>query len=311
MTVRIYHSSDASAPVLANTAGSMITVLDAVLVNGYGDKDPLGWTKEFSGTNVAVYRNDSTIPGSSGMYLRVDDTNATYALVRAYKTMSGINTGTDVAPNTPYAFTNIVWWKHSAGAGSPKLWVIIGDELTFYCNVGVNGTSFNTVSYSNQIWGAGDFISYVPSNDWNYFVFGHGSTSIPSYTSFPHYNTSGTEANMYIGRSQDLLENKCSRAWRATISNLDPGITTNLALSPYTGLRFFSPAYFVEDRVNLYYTGELRGCLWHVGRRTLEWFEDFGKPPGDPSGPTLRQFVTNSSSPSDIICNLIVKEDGW
>ena len=36
MTVRVYKSTDGSAPVLTGQAGSLTTLLDAVLVNGYG-----------------------------------------------------------------------------------------------------------------------------------------------------------------------------------------------------------------------------------------------------------------------------------
>lgn len=141
MTVRQYHSTDSSAPVVGNTAGSMIGLLDAVLVNGYGSKSPLGWTKEYSGTNIAVYRNNPSIPGSTGMYLRVDDTDAAYSSVCVFKTMSDINTGTDRAPNTTGISSyqdNIFWSKHFNGTSSPKRWVIIGDERTFYLNLNLS-----------------------------------------------------------------------------------------------------------------------------------------------------------------------------
>ncbi len=37
-TVNLYQSTDASAPILTGSAGSLVTLLDACLVNGYGTK---------------------------------------------------------------------------------------------------------------------------------------------------------------------------------------------------------------------------------------------------------------------------------
>lgn len=42
MTVRVYRWDDASAPTLTGQLGSLITLLDAVLVNGYGSKTAAG-----------------------------------------------------------------------------------------------------------------------------------------------------------------------------------------------------------------------------------------------------------------------------
>ncbi|WP_297486902.1 MULTISPECIES: hypothetical protein [Pseudomonadota] len=54
MTVTIYSSKDASAPALTGIAGSLVAVLDACLVNGYGTKM-------------------SVITGFDGLIFRLDD----------------------------------------------------------------------------------------------------------------------------------------------------------------------------------------------------------------------------------------------
>jgi len=43
--VTVYKSTDASAPQMTSAAGSLLTVLDACLVNGYGAKAAAGWAK--------------------------------------------------------------------------------------------------------------------------------------------------------------------------------------------------------------------------------------------------------------------------
>jgi len=94
----IYTSTDAGAPQLTGQAGSLLALLRAVLVNGYSTgataKAPLGWTQEFSGTNKAVFRNNPTT--GSGYRLRIDDTQAREARMRAYTTMTNVDTGTGV-----------------------------------------------------------------------------------------------------------------------------------------------------------------------------------------------------------------------
>lgn len=96
MTMRVYRSSDASAPALrGNTPGDLINVLDKCLVTGYGSLAGAGWTKPFTGTNLAVFRQGA---GSNGMYLRVDDTSSAAgsrsARVVGYEVMSDVNNGT-------------------------------------------------------------------------------------------------------------------------------------------------------------------------------------------------------------------------
>jgi hypothetical protein len=54
MTVRIYRSTDGSAPVLTGQAGKLTDLLDAILVNGYGSKTAAGWTINQRIWNVAL-----------------------------------------------------------------------------------------------------------------------------------------------------------------------------------------------------------------------------------------------------------------
>jgi len=51
MAFTIYNSSDSGAPTLNGNAGSLLTVLDAVLVTGYGAKTAAGWWKPFPNTS--------------------------------------------------------------------------------------------------------------------------------------------------------------------------------------------------------------------------------------------------------------------
>lgn len=230
-------SSMAGAPTLNGTAGSLIAVLDAFLVNGFGAKAvdsatvtdgicrmgitggsaaqdhcviqlagvtgsgvalnglqrvtaatasyvefacdlpdgpltgtitfkiaPLGWEKVFSKTNVAVYR--STDASGTRAYYRVDDTNALYARVTMYESMSDVDTGVSVAPSTPSG--GFYWHKRSAAAATAVYWALIGDGRGFHVgvapNAGSSASSANGFGLYNHY--AGDAKSYRSGDAW-------------------------------------------------------------------------------------------------------------------------------------------------
>lgn len=200
---KLFTSAMPSAPVLSGTAGSLIAVLDAVLVNGFGlvsvtsltvaggiatanvsaghsmqvdcvgliagatpaglngekrilsiagnsftfdatgiaDQTatgtitakvaPAGWTKAFSGTNLAAYK--IAPPEGTGFYLRVDDTGTTVARVRGYETMSDVNTGTGLFPTTAdFAGSGLWWSKSHVASAATRPWRIAADDQGFY-----------------------------------------------------------------------------------------------------------------------------------------------------------------------------------
>jgi hypothetical protein len=128
MTVRVYKSTDASAPVLSSTAGALIAVLDACLVNGYGSKTAAGWTKDYSsGTNFAVYR-----PSLGNRFqLDVNDSFSNYARVASYESMTGIGVGIGKCPTEGQLSGGLYMLKTDNVAGN-RDWVVIANERCFY-----------------------------------------------------------------------------------------------------------------------------------------------------------------------------------
>ena len=55
---KLYQSSDVGAPIFYGTSGSLVDLLDACLVNGYGSKSGAGWIKPFpnTGNKVGCYK---------------------------------------------------------------------------------------------------------------------------------------------------------------------------------------------------------------------------------------------------------------
>jgi hypothetical protein len=144
MAYTIYRSTDSGAPVLTGNTASLIPLLDAILVNGYGSKPPAGWTKPFSGTDKAVYRNAATAIARS--YFRVvDPAPNNSARVRGYDTMTDVDTGTGPFP-LPSDITGdgMAIRKSSDGSGTARAWIAAADERTLVLFVQFDGTYWET-----------------------------------------------------------------------------------------------------------------------------------------------------------------------
>ena len=164
-----------SAPTLTGLAGAMIGVLDYCLTDAtYG----IGWTKQYSGTNKAVYRQKV---GTNQFYLRVDDTGTINSGVRGYESMSDVDTGTGPFPTTAQAAT--FSFKKSATSDSvARNWSFTSNGDIFYLTVYSNGAASQVVTYC-----FGDFVSYRSGDAYNTVICGttsvtDGSSTTSSFT---------------------------------------------------------------------------------------------------------------------------------
>lgn len=209
----IYKSTDSGAPTLNGTVGSLTSVLDAVLVNGYGSggsaKAGAGWTLEYTGTNKRAYRNNYST--GSGGYLRVDDAatspgNARHAWLRAYESMTDVDSGTGVTPTTTQLTSGVILPKSSTLDSTARAWMIIATEKWFYFFVNINSAtsySFTGVPYSPIF--VGDFVSVKAGDNFNFMISGSLQTS---YT-----GSSGTSAVGALYSASHLSEASANYGW--------------------------------------------------------------------------------------------------
>lgn len=146
MPVTIYESTDASAPVLSGTVGSLVALLDACLVNGYGSKGAAGWTKAFSGTNKAAYRQGAKT-GRLQLYLRVQDDAPGAGLAKearmcGYETMTAVDTGTELFPTAVQMANGVFARKSTTADATAREWILAADHRTFRLHV-ISGDSLN------------------------------------------------------------------------------------------------------------------------------------------------------------------------
>lgn len=177
---RIFTSEDIGAPVLHGlTNGSLNALLLACLVNGYGGKEPLGWTCPFydNSLNVYVFRNNPV--QGSGMFLRVGDggTSLMYEFtLRAYASMGNIHSGISPIPLNGYSIN-----KKGYGQAANIPWKLIGDDRGFYLFTR-NGNAYWAVrdDYDSYLkyegLYVGDIISSVANTRILYGIFGNAST---------------------------------------------------------------------------------------------------------------------------------------
>ncbi len=153
MAVTLYSWLDASAPTLSGTAGSLTTLLNSVLVTGYGAKPAAGWSvPSLGGSNPGTGGNANVIAflqgtGSNGFYLRVNHSGArvgttheaagtpvaTVARLRGYEAMTGItDAGTNLFPTVAQQ-TIGVFVRVSASADTiARPWYVLADQRTVY-----------------------------------------------------------------------------------------------------------------------------------------------------------------------------------
>ena len=135
---------------------------------------PLGWEKVFTGTSKAVYRQ--TDPASTRTYYRVDDTNAQYARVQMYESMTDVDNGVGLAPLTvPGGY---YWHKRVTGAMS-SYWVLAGDARGFYLLISPDLASSQAASGNVALLSQymGDLNSYRSGDAWAGVLTGAASSA--------------------------------------------------------------------------------------------------------------------------------------
>lgn len=199
MAPTVYKSSDTSAPVLTGQVGTLVALLDACLVNGYGSKSAAGWTKAFTATNKGSYL------GTAGHYLDVDDSGAGAAAaqeanVRGYESMTAVGTGTAAFPTTAqFASPGLYVRKSAAADATARGWVLLADGTTFHLFV-LSGDLAGTY----HAFSFGRVYSFKSGDTYRSVIMGNSSTGGGSEgglgASSTTTSTTGTTLGIYLPR---------------------------------------------------------------------------------------------------------------
>lgn len=268
----LHVSTTPGAPALTGQPGSLVALLDAVLVNGYGTgataKQGLGWSIEYAATNKRVYRN-APLTGT-GYYLRVDDSNDRFALVTAFESMSSIDVGINMFPLASQRPAGAIWPKSGSSDSLGRAWRIYGNEAAFYPFFWLQSQGYYPLF-------AGDLVSFARGGD--PFRFCVAAPNISSYTS------GNPSSNLFINRSNWNNGRPDSLVGLVAARSMDGGVVSSWLDSTYSkfsqtwgggGLAFPHPqiGLMVEDglvREDFYLArGRYPGLLVPLHNRPLD-----------------------------------------
>lgn len=147
---------------------------------------PAGWTKPYSATNTAVFKQGA---GSNGMYMKVDNTavpTTTLATVTCYESMSDISTGTNLWATT--------YFSQSLGGniGTGYSYFVLATSKVVYVFM------YNTVNWVFNAFG--DFKSYKPGDAFNTICIG-GSSGSGGTEGWSLHTSLGIVAHHFIARA--------------------------------------------------------------------------------------------------------------
>lgn len=363
MTVRVYRSTDPGAPSLNGLVGSLINVLDACLVNGFGalatssltqaggiatvttsiahgltgtpkvliagvtpsayngeytitvtgastftypvagspatasvqgtvGKASSGWTKPYTGTNLAAYKQPA---GSNGFYLMVDDnTTATSARMTGYETMSAVNTGTNLFPTAAQSAGGGYLVKSNTASSASRDWTLICNGKLFYLFV----NQAAQVAWTTAVAFAFGDITSFKSGDAYHTIIIPGTTVTATSTSLLQLSTSQATAlsGHWMARTYAQTGTAITLSKFADSALCSNNANMGVAGVPYPngpdGAILLSPIRIAEPTVGL--RGVLPG-FWNIAHPDPLSHGDFYVPAsGDLVGKTFEYFHNNA-----------------
>lgn len=242
MSYTYYASTDSGAPVLNGTAGSLINWFDTICVGtgtAYGSKPKKGWTKEFSGTNKAVYRTADGIG-----YYRVQHDGAQgaasfrEAVVRGAEGATDVDTLVDAFPLVAQVADAACVWRVSDNADSTaRAWVAIVGPSFVALRVQHAGTVNGTDLYI-----IGRFAEAAATNAWPHLITiravanssSSGGLAVASFN--PGLLTSFSSTSLWVMRTPDgVIKSPRASFLAASASSGRPGNWTTYPMPDSLG----------------------------------------------------------------------------
>ena len=128
---------------------------------------PAGWQELFAGALANVIALKPSVVEATGCVLRVDDTGAINARVRAYEAMSDISTGVGMTPLESQAAGGLRWPKSATANATARAWILVADARGFYLAVAPAGGDRYTLLF------AGDIASLKSGDSYGYLLTGN------------------------------------------------------------------------------------------------------------------------------------------
>lgn len=270
----IYQSSDAGAPALNGLTGSLLNLLDTILVGpGYGSKPASGWLKPFPNTgSVGCYQLPN---GSCGLCYHLMDNGpgaggGTEARLTGWDTISSIFNGAVTGSNqwptaTQLALGNgaVIARKSVNTTNTARNWIAFADSRSCYFYTQAEGTSTYVAFMMGEIY------SSVISGSDNYrgVVIGRvgENNSVGAWDRLDIYNLIGNAttghfiSRTYTGYSSGQTFGKLGDYAKGAGAGYLAG--GNIYPNPTDGAVYLARVY-VHSPTDNYIRGYMRG-FWH------------------------------------------------
>lgn len=185
---------------ITGQAGTLITVLDAILVTGEG------WTKTYSGTNKAVYTQAS---GNGFCFRVLDDGSGAgstrEAEVRAAESASDVDTLVDPFPTVAQVSNaNCTWRKSNTTDATTRNYWCVADGNCFHLIINFDGST------ASDMYSFGDTEPHYTGDGYNTFmttrVASNSNSNSLIQTNIQNVITgSGFTCRVFFARSADGL----------------------------------------------------------------------------------------------------------
>jgi hypothetical protein len=289
----VYSSSDSGAPVMNGQTGSLVNVLNKVLVTGYGAKVAAGWTADFTSSLGALTGSTFRPASGSRLYLSVRDdapVNASEARIMGFENPTAYNSGSGQFPSYAQAITPFGYMsqrKSATVSTTPRNWVCYADAWTMYLFI---QTGDITAAIYFGLW-FGNIYSLAGTSDAYRTIIVSRETENSS--TFDYWDL----LNYYNGST---LGHYMARSWGGGGYSIKVGKFSDGSVGVTTYLNGFGmwpngtdntmnlAPIFVNETLGLSIRGRLRG-LWQIGHQYTNFTDgDTFQGTGDYAGKTFR-----------------------
>lgn len=169
LPVTVYRWDDPGAPQLQNrTYAEWLEILRKCLVDGYGTKQPAGWSVilDDAANNYTIFKTADTVPGYPGgcMWLSAKNKNGSNNEIMQVRTAPVISSS-----NPDWASVPGVSYLYSWGGSYATKWIVIATAVSFYIiTSSVNRPKMAQGTYEHPAFGIGSIDSFYV-NDVNGF----------------------------------------------------------------------------------------------------------------------------------------------
>lgn len=258
----------ATAPT-ATTFTFAVTQADGSETTGSASvkRTPLGWAKEFSGTDKAVYK--MTDVASYGQRLRVDDTaGGVDARVIGVENPTTVDAYSDAFP-TNTQFPGGGYWSRGGNNTTAKFWAIVGDERFFYYIIehsSRNGVySLTNIGYTGGYFG--DIVSFKNGEAYGCVIGGcysstNNITAMPVVLQTAVGTDPGTTQFRHICRQHTGVAKSIPTGFAHPGGGYSSSSSSSYPVYPSpvdNGLVFAEPSFVVEQLTN--FGHPIRGVL--------------------------------------------------